>query len=550
MLRRLAIRNFVLFDDIEIALGPGLNVISGETGGGKSNLTQALALLSGARARRDQVRKASSGAEISGTFERNGSRLEIQRVIPPTGSGRVTIDGQPSSMAELRSLGAHLLSITGQHEQISLTDPASHIRILDESGVKAAGLERYRSSWSRCQELAAALEKLLSAQRDRDYRQEFLTHQIKEIRTARPRPGEDEAIERDLKMVKNSERIREGLSMSVGALYEDDGSAVERIGAAVRSLDAVVPVMDDLKEPLDALAEASSLVDDASRTLAAHLEALDADPARLESLQERAFLLDRLKKKHGPDLDAVLARLAEMESELADLESLEERIASTRRDLEEEAGRAVELAAKLTRERRRAATRLSRAIVSELEQLAFDDVEFTVQVEPRSGDGLLGGLDQNGRDDVRFLFRPNVGEDLSPLDVIASGGELSRVFLAIRSVVGRSDPDETLVFDEADTGIGGKTADALGTMLHNLGKAQQVLCVTHLAQIAAHADTHILVEKSVQDGRTVSRPKILDDSSRRDELARMLGGEKITKKSREAASELLRLARRKTEGTK
>jgi DNA repair protein RecN (Recombination protein N) len=548
MLRRLAIRNFVLFEDIDITFGPGLNVISGETGGGKSNLAQALALLAGARSRKDQIRKGSSGAEITGVFERGGKPVEIRRWIPPTGSGRVSLDGKASSISEIRSLGASLVSITGQHEQISLTDPTSHRHVLDATRGIAPRLEEYSASWVRCQEHAAVLDKLVSAQSDREYRQEFLAHQIKEIRTACPGAGEDEALEREITILKNAERIREGLSTSVGALYEDEGSAVERIGTASRALDAIAAFMDDLEEPLGSLAEASVLVEDASRTLASHLEGLDADPSLLESRQERAYLLDRLKKKHGPGLDDVLARLAEMESELESLESLEERISTTQRDLEMEAGRSVELASKLTRARRRAAGKLSRAIVRELEQLAFDDVEFEVRVDERPRGGLLEGLDADGGDDVRFLFRPNVGEDLAPLDAIASGGELSRVFLAIRSVVGRSDPDETLVFDEADTGIGGKTADALGKMLHNLGRSQQVVCVTHLAQIAAHADTHLLVEKNVQGGRTTSRPRILDDDSRRDEIARMLGGEKITKKSREAASEMLRLARRKTEG--
>jgi DNA repair protein RecN (Recombination protein N) len=266
------------------------------------------------------------------------------------------------------------------------------------------------------------------------------------------------------------------------------------------------------------------------------------DPAVLEAKQERAYTLDRLKKRHGPALVDVLEKLASMQAELENLESLEDRIEESRRKLEAEAGRARELASKLTAARRRAAGRLARAVVSELGKLAFESVEFEVHVTDRTGDGLLGGLDDRGQDDVRFMFRPNVGEDLAPIDAIASGGELSRVFLAIRSVLGRGDADETLVFDEADTGIGGRTADALGLMLSDIGRRQQVVCVTHLAQIAAHADTHLIVVKATQEGRTRSRASVLDDASRRDEIARMLGGEKITKKSREAASELLRLA--------
>jgi DNA repair protein RecN (Recombination protein N) len=548
MLRSLAIHNFVLFEDLDVEFGKGLNVVSGETGGGKSNLTQALALLGGARARKDQIRKGTDGAEIRGVFDRNGSPVEIRRWIPPSGSGRATINGEASPLSDLRRLGNALLSITGQHEQISLTDPSAHMRILDQFGRLESRLEEYRASWSRCQDILSTIEKLRAAEKDREVRQDFLGHQIKEIRSARPRPGEDASLERDILVLGNAERIRRGLSSAHAILYEDEGSAVERVGLASREIEKLSAFMNDLGETRDGLAEASALLEDVSRTLSSRLESLDLDPAALESLQERAFLLDRLKKKHGPSLDDVIRRLADMQTELEELESLETRIRAGEKELEAEAGRAREHASILTGARRRASGRFTRAITSELEKLAFDTVEFRISIEERGGEGLLAGLDQDGRDDVRFLFRPNVGEDLAPLDAIASGGELSRVFLAIRSVLGRGDPDEVLVFDEADTGIGGKTADALGLMLRDLGRRQQVVCVTHLAQIAAHADTHLLVEKTTERGRTRSTARKLDPKTRRDELARMLGGEKVTKKTRDAASELLRLARGKTEG--
>jgi DNA repair protein RecN (Recombination protein N) len=543
MLRRLAIRNFVLFESIEVEFHAGLNVISGETGGGKSNLAQALGLLRGVRARRELVRKGCECAEVAATFDTAAGRTSLERVVPASGAGRVAIDGRAASIAELRSLGERLLSVTSQHQQFSLTDPSEHRRILDVHGGLEDRLSAYREAWARCVELGSALEKLRAAQADREYRQQFLSHQTKEIRAVDPASGEDVALESDIRLLRNAERIRVALSSALQVLEEDEDSVSVRIARASRDLERVRPVVEELGDPLRSLSEAAALVEDASRSLSSLLERADSDPASLEAKQERAFALDRLKKKHGGTLEAVLERLAAMQSELDSLESLEERIADATRERDAAMGRSRDLAAALTKARRRASSGLERAIGTELARLAFGEVEFGVEVAPRPD----GSLDESGGDDVRFLFRPNVGEELAPLDAIASGGELSRVFLAIRSVLGRGDADETLVFDEVDTGIGGKTADALGLMLRDIGRTQQVICITHLPQIAAHADRHVLVEKSVHDGRTRSTARVLDRGARRDEIARMLGGETITKRSRDAATEMIRLARDKVE---
>ncbi len=548
MLKRLTIRDYVLFDRLDLDLGEGLNVISGETGGGKSNLTTALGLLAGGRARRDQIRKGSDTAVIAGVLEVQGRSLLVERTLTVQGQGRCTIDGQPASLAALREAVGDHVSISGQHDQMSLVDPDTHRRILDEFGGLDDLREAYAGSFERSRRLAADLASLRAAGKDRAYRQEWLSHQIREIRALDPVPGEDESLDRDIRMLANAERISGALAKAASILYESEGSCTESMAVAEREIEDVRAFLSEAGGWLASIAEARTLVEEAARAISSRHESMDMDPAALQSKQERAFALQGLKKKHGPGLTDVIEKLASMERESATLSDLGAATREAEKALAAEALRARELAGKLTGKRRKEASKLAKRIVLELADLAFDQVILDVVVAPRpQSSDPLSGLDETGADEVRFMFGPNPGEDPKPLEHIASGGELSRVFLAIRAALGRARREGLLVFDEADTGIGGKVADALGLKLHMISRTRQVLCVTHLAQIAAYADVHILVDKVTDKKRTTSRARSLDDEGRRDEMARMLGGERITARSRDAASELVALARSRME---
>jgi DNA repair protein RecN (Recombination protein N) len=544
MLRALTIRDFVLFDDLELELGPGLNVISGETGGGKSNLASALTLLGGSRARRDQVRKGASEAVVTGVFEREGRRVEVTRRVAPAGPGRCTIDGRSVKTGVLRETIGTLLSVSGQHEQVSLKDPASHMRVLDEYAGLHELLAAYRDSHDACRDAAARLRRLEQSVDDREYRQHWLEHQIREIRAVQPRPGEDDELEDEIRILANAEKISLSLAEAYSLLYDDEGSAVARTAAASRALTEIARWVPESPDWIQGVDEARALLEETARSMARRLDSVEADPGALQSKQERAYVLQGLKKKHGGSIDAVLHALDEMQRELSSLSDVEGSLSRLEAELSAAVERSLELARALSTARREAAPSLGDRIAAELADLALPEVSFTIRVSPReTGERPLESLDENGIDDVLFLFRPNPGQDHLALFDVASGGELSRVFLAIRALLGATDPDRVLVFDEADTGIGGKVADALGHKLHHISRTQQVLCVTHLAPIAAYADTHILVEKTTAGDSTVSRAVVLDGRDRRDEIARMLGGEHITPKSRAAATELLSLAR-------
>lgn len=545
MLGKLTIRDFVLFPQIDIEFGSGLNVISGETGGGKSNLTAAISLLSGGRARREQIRKGARSAEIRGEFTVEGRKVQVVRTITPRGSGRSSIGGKSTNVSALHKTIGGLVSISGQHEQISLTDPEAHMRILDEYGGLQDARDAYRRSHDQVRRLHGDLARLRAAEQDREYRQEWLQHQIREIRSVQPQPGEDESLENEIRVLANAERISRALSRAVQLLYEGDGSATELTASAVQELQEILSWMDEADDWLESLNEASALLQETSRSMANRLDQVQMDPQAMEEKQERAFALQRLKKKHGGTIDDVLSEIETMERELEDLADISGSIDRIRSQLQEATAEAVVLAKSLSASRQDAASKLGRKLVSELESLAFTSVDLVVRVQPRPlEDRPLDALDENGCDDISFLFRPNVGEDLMALQDIASGGELSRVFLAVRAALGDRNREKVLVFDETDTGIGGKVADALGRKLHRISRTQQVLCVTHLAQIASYADTHILVEKSRKGKRTVSGVRVLDDQERTSEMARMLGGARVTRKSIEAASEMLVMARR------
>ena len=530
LLRELRVRDLVLLDEAQVRFGPGLNLLTGETGSGKSLIVDALGLALGARASAEQVRQGAKRALAEAWFEGGDGERILGREVGRRGGAR--IDGMLVSVGELDKAGRRLVAIHGQHEQQTLLDPEAQATLLDgHAGALAAreAVAAAHGAWRDAVERLAALERTLARGRREE---EYLRWQLHELQAADPQPGEDDRLLAERSVVRHASRLAELTEAALAAL-RDEGLAVAA-GSLVQAA-ALDPRLGELSTRLEALAEEAA---DAAVEVRRYADAIDADPGRLEELEGRLNVLDQLKRKHGGTLDAILAERARLEHELGRGEDMEEVIAGARCDVEAARARLETAAARLSRLRRRGATRLGAAVTRELRGLRLQEAVFEVRLVPRSDPG------PDGAEQTEMLFSANPGEQPAPLARVASGGELSRVMLAIETVGAESSAITTLVFDEVDAGIGGETAFEVGRRLKLLGGAHQVLVVTHLAQIACFADHHLVVEKAPgRDGRNVVRVRELASlDERAEELARMMSG-RVTEKAVARARELLEEAR-------
>lgn len=550
MLTHLRVRDLVLIEELDLELSPGFNVLTGETGAGKSLVATALDLLLGRRASSELVRRDADEAEVEGVFDisdepRVRARLEqaglpaedellIRRVIPAEGRHRCYVNGKLSSLSVLSSLADGLASVAGQHEHHTLLDPVSQLALLDGFGSHGSLLEKMAGLANQMATAAARHRSLLEREQDRAARIDFIRFQIGEIDDLAPKKGELEELEREISLLRHRGELLEAARIGADELYERDGSIFERLGSLGRSIEDVARYDASLSEDARSLAEAAVLVEEAARRLSGYGNELDADPERLNQLEERRESLARLTRKHRTDLDGVLALREELGRELDELTRFEESIAGAEAELARAREEAAAHAAVLTRARRKTGARLGRAVTRELAGLSFDKGRFEVQFEPEPGDPGPTGADR-----VELLVALNPGEGTHALRKVASGGELSRLMLAIRRVVAGVGPVSTYVFDEVDAGIGGAVAAAVGRVLAEVASHHQVICITHLPQISGMAEIHFRVVKSGSRGRTVTRVERLDGNERVEELARMIGGDRVTAKARAAAGELL-----------
>jgi DNA repair protein RecN (Recombination protein N) len=558
MLTHLKVRDFALVEELELELGPGLCLLTGETGAGKSVLVEALGLLAGERADTEMVRSGSEGAVLEGTFElernveasrallaswdaRVPEELVIRRKIQRGGRSASTVNGTGVSQAQLRELGALLVQIHGQHQGQTLLEEQAHRALLDAHPDVAPAAAATASAHSA---LASALLRFKTVTRgnaERAQRLDAVRFQIQEIDRAAPKPGEDEGLALELRRLQNAEQIVSAASAVHELLGAGEHAAARQVAASARKL-AELSRMDPSWEPFlrDLGASASVLASIATEAERA-ASTVAFDPQALERALERQAELDRIKRKYGPSLDEVLGCRDALEREHADLAgaSLDPGQA---RALVEQAFRDYRAAALgLTESRRRTGDAFGRAVEKELKPLALDKARFTVDLIPRPARTPEEAAPW-GEEDVRFLFTANPGEPLKPLAKTASGGELSRTLLAILTASAADFGPGTLVFDEVDSGIGGRPAEAVGRRLRRLGRRHQVLCVTHLPQIAACADQHILIEKESRRGRTLIAARALGPEGREAELARMLAGESVGKTALEHARQLLKAA--------
>lgn len=566
MLEYLRIQNLAIIEDVELEFGPGMCVITGETGAGKSILVGAIAMLRGGRLSRESVRDGAEQAVVEALLRpavlqagsEGGEPMTLARVLGVSGRSRQRLDGELITAAELAQKVGPLVDISGQHDGQGLTDPANHRDLLDASGVAEELLAEMRQAHSLIDEVAEELQRLDLDDRDREARLDLLRYHLGELQAIRPAAGEGEALEEERRRLASSVELEEGTRSAVSLLYEAEGCALDTLARASRMVGEAAELDSRLAGASERLVEAQTLVEDVARELRAYAESVDGDPHRLEAVEERLGELRRLCRKHGVDADALVDLQSRLESEMAALASMDERLELLRGKLDQARERGARAAHALSMARREAAERLARAVEANLERLGMRGARFEVRLgnqEARRGDPperIFGEkrLGPSGWDRVELFIAPNPGEEAHPVARSASGGELSRIMLALKLVISDRDSVVTYVFDEVDAGIGGATADAVGLALAQVSRHRQVVCITHLPAIAAFADQHFRVDKRLVGGRTLASISLLAPREREEEVARMLGGGRVTKVQREAAAELIRSAqaRRKVGG--
>lgn len=554
MLRRLTVRNLAIVEDLELELSSGLTVITGETGAGKSILVDALALLAGSRASSDLVREGSDRLAVSGEFDLDARGKEIlaeaglpgsetvliRRELSPDGRGRAFIEDEPASVRTLGRLAESLLAIHGQNAEQDLMERDAPLALLDafaKADAERDAVARAARAWTEAREAREALE---ASRRDRAGRLDLLDFQIRELDAVGTSAGEEGELGVERERLRHADRLRRAGAAALGALSEDEGSAADRLGEAARAfaeLEAIDPREGAHREEAEELkrriADLAAAARDAS-------EAVDSDPDRLTAIETRLEKIAALKRRHGvpaADLPELLDRLR---AERADLSNIEDAVGRRVTEETRAAGLYAEAAGRLSAKRTDAAPRLASAVEKELRSLAMEKARFRVELASAPPSPRPAGAET-----ASFLFAPNPGEPEKAFEKIASGGELSRLQLAIRSVSAeRKGAQRTFVFDEVDAGIGGRTAEVVGKKLREIARRDQVLCVTHVPQIAALADRHFLAEKRARKGRTVATVRALEGVERVEELARMLAGETVPETARRHARALLEGAAR------
>ncbi|MEW6261137.1 MAG: DNA repair protein RecN [Thermodesulfobacteriota bacterium] len=566
MLRELSIKNFAIIDDVHIEFDDGLTVLTGETGAGKSIVVQAVNLLLGARADSTMVRTGCSAAELEAFFDIPEScpaaailrendidpseGLIVRRVVSEANRHRITLNGRTVTGQMLQAVTGHLAGISGQHAHQRLLREDHHLVLLDAF----CGLDGDRQEVSRLYHALLPLlrerETVLDLQRRQAALSEILEAERNEILEARIQPDEDRVLESERAVLKHREFLLQSLQEVMQELYSGEGSILERLVALSKTLDKAGRIDPESAAIGRRIEEVHILIEDISADVRLRLGGLEMDEGRLEAVEKRLDTLNRLKRKYGGSLDAVRLRLEEVENELAALEDLDNHRRRIEADIAERKERLIALSRKLSIGRSSGAAKLTERMMQELSELRMGASRFEARVEPIASapdDGDMFVVDgrrirETGYDRVSFWIATNPGEELKPLARIASGGELSRVVLAIHAIMAQTDAVSTIVFDEVDAGIGGRTADVVGRKLHDLSRRHQLICITHLPQIARFADRHYHIAKIVVGNRTITTISPLDAEQRVFEMARMLGGEHLTETTLAHARELLQTA--------
>ncbi len=563
MLLELRVENYAVIDNVAVEFGAGLNLLTGETGAGKSILIDALALLLGDKASSDAVRHGTERATISAVFdadspaiaavlEANGidsedEQIILRREISTSGKGRVFINNQPATVTVLKQLAPHLAVIHAQNEAVLAFDAGSRLALLDSFGsCDDSSVVTAFEAWRQVRHRIADLER---DEHDRLRMMDLWTYQRKEIADAHLQPEEDTKLESEKRVLANAERVHNAAMAAYDSLYEGEGSAAANIRAATKQIEELLRFDEQFRDAVPELESARITIEDIGQRLRDYGEGIEASPERLAEVEDRLATLDRLKRKYGPKLEDVIALGDELERKLNEMENKDEVLRKLHLELANSAEQYLQAARTISRQRYEAARKLEKLVESEINELAMK-ARFKVEV---SGTDEEANWTARGFDQVQYMISANPGEPLGPVDEIASGGELSRVMLALKASVeagqakrsgrngGRTEASQrTLVFDEIDSGIGGRAAEAVGKKLKQLSRTKQVLCITHLPQIASFADQHFLIEKREASGRTKTLVRSLDTEERTKEIARMISGAKLTETSLKHAEQMLK----------
>jgi len=554
MLAELRIKNFALIDELHLSFQPGFTVLTGETGTGKSLLIDAISLLVGGRGSSEQIRSGAEEAQLEASFhlsdahpllrrlraagavEDGESGLILKRVLSQTGRHRIYLNGSLCPLRTLEELGGTLVDIHGQHEQQSLLSPAAQLEAVDAFGCLEKLRDEYEAGYRQWKTRFAELESIRRAAADRGQREDFLRFQVQEIDQADVNPDEDARLQVERQRLLHAHRLRELAEDAHGELQGDDEGVLTRLGRVSRLLAELAKTDSSMEDCLDPVTGAAIQLKELAGRLRLYADGMDADPAQQNEVESRLDLIQRLKKKYGGTIEAILAAGDRARTELRAIEESDSRSSEGAAAVREAFQLVQELAQRLSKKRKDAARRLAESVKAELAALKMEQALFEVIV---SREGDPEALGPTGADRVEFMLGSNAGEPSKPLARVASGGELSRIMLALKTVLAERDQVPVLVFDEIDTGVGGAAAATMGMRLRTLGSYHQVFCITHLAQVASQAEHHFLVSKGTDNRRTSTWARLLDGKGREDEVARMLGGTTVTKKIRETAAELI-----------
>jgi DNA repair protein RecN (Recombination protein N) len=553
MLQELRIRNFAIIDELNLSFSKGFNILTGETGTGKSIILNAVQLLLGDKATDELVRSSEEEASVEALFDISENRevmegvkekgerfqaigeeesLLIRRVISRSGRGRVFINGNLATLGMLSEIGVGLLSIYGQHEHQSLQRVETHIDILDEFGGLLGLREEFQKHFQKFISLSEEVKKIREEKERRNKERELMTFQLREIEASGIQVKEEESLKEERSVLTHAKKLMEFANASEEMLYGEEGSAIERIQTILRQGQEVAAIDPSLSHLMKSLEVTLIQLEEIALALRDYSKRIEINPMRLEEIEDRLEEIDRLKRKYGPTVEAVLLFKKRVDEALKSFTTDEERLSQLESSLEPIQQEMADLAKKLSIERRRVAGELIKSVERELGSLGMKRTVFEVHLEDLP-------LSLKGVDRVEFLISPNIGEEVKPLAKIASGGELSRIMLAMKRILARVGGRQVLIFDEVDSGIGGAIAEVVGKKLKELSRHHQVICVTHLPQIACFADQHHSVRKEVRAGRTITRVDRLEKESIIDEIARMLGGMKVTEKTRAHAREMV-----------
>jgi DNA repair protein RecN (Recombination protein N) len=563
LLRQLDISGLAVVKELSLEFEPGLNVLTGETGAGKSIIVGAIGLLVAEKTGPEIVRTGEKAARITGVFEigdgqeisgemecagiqADSNQVIVKREISSEGRTRAYLNGEPVTLNVMKKIGDLLVDFHGQHEHQSLLRKSTHVDLLDSFGSLRQQREKVWRICTNLRKFRDELEGFLAEQRDAKAQVDFIKFQVSDIESARLKEGEEETLEEERTVLANFDRLASALKEANGLLYEDELACVERLSRASKALKNASAIDAKLEILQAELASAEIAVGEVGRSLGSYLDSLEFSPSRLDEIESRLSLIGRMKKKYGRSVREILGFGEELRSKLYCVESGTERERELRAGIDETARELAKAASLLVEKRRIAAKKLEREVEKELASLGMKGTRFVVEMELRDEEphdieleGKRIRVDAQGPSDLQFLISPNVGEELRPLVRIASGGEVSRIMLALKTVLVRADAVDVMVFDEIDVGIGGNIARVVGEKLKALSRAKQIICITHIPMIASLGDTHFFVSKDVEAGRTYASARALGREERVKEIARMLAGDKISETTLKQAREML-----------